>query len=77
LLLRINGELKIGVFGWDMDVPGNIFRDLVLFAARDDGGEHTMKVDYWAPGVLTYEFLSGSLHLFIVPACHVQGVVTC
>ncbi|TFY66164.1 hypothetical protein EVG20_g4918 [Dentipellis fragilis] len=44
LLLGINGELKIGDFGWSMV----------------EGRDHNEKVDYWALGVLTYEFICGA-----------------
>jgi len=64
LLLGINGELKIGDFGWSVHAPGN--RRLTLCGTLDylppemvEGKEHTEKVDYWALGVLTFEFVSG------------------
>jgi aurora kinase len=64
LLLGINGELKIGDFGWSVHAPGN--RRLTLCGTLDylppemvEGREHTEKVDYWALGVLTFEFVSG------------------
>ncbi|KAI5989127.1 kinase-like domain-containing protein [Pisolithus albus] len=64
LLLGINGELKIGDFGWSVHAPGN--RRMTLCGTLDylppemvEGKEHNEKVDYWALGVLTYEFLVG------------------
>ena len=64
LLLGINGELKIGDFGWSVHAPGN--RRLTLCGTLDylppemvERREHTEKVDYWALGVLTFEFVSG------------------
>ncbi|KAF8955294.1 kinase-like protein [Flammula alnicola] len=64
LLLGINGELKIGDFGWSVHAPGN--RRMTLCGTLDylppemvEGKEHTEKVDYWALGVLTYEFVCG------------------
>ncbi|KAL7410429.1 kinase-like domain-containing protein [Mrakia frigida] len=64
LLLGINGELKIGDFGWSVHAPGN--RRTTLCGTLDylppemvEGREHTEKVDYWALGVLAYEFLCG------------------
>ncbi|KZT11787.1 kinase-like protein [Laetiporus sulphureus 93-53] len=65
LLLGINGELKIGDFGWSVHAPGN--RRTTLCGTLDylppemvEGKEHSEKVDYWSLGVLTYEFLCGS-----------------
>ncbi|KAG1743211.1 kinase-like protein [Suillus paluster] len=65
LLLGINGELKIGDFGWSVHAPGN--RRMTLCGTLDylppemvEGREHNEKVDYWALGVLTYEFLVGN-----------------
>ncbi|KAJ3552754.1 hypothetical protein NM688_g3986 [Phlebia brevispora] len=65
LLLGINGELKIGDFGWSVHAPGN--RRKTLCGTLDylppemvEGKEHSEKVDYWALGVLTYEFIVGS-----------------
>ena len=65
LLLGINGELKIGDFGWSVHAPGN--RRKTLCGTLDylppemvEGKEHNEKVDYWALGVLTYEFLIGN-----------------
>ena len=65
LLLGINGELKIGDFGWSVHAPGN--RRLTLCGTLDylppemvEGKEHSEKVDYWALGVLTYEFIIGN-----------------
>jgi hypothetical protein len=65
LLLGINGELKIGDFGWSVHAPGN--RRMTLCGTLDylppemvEQREHNEKVDHWALGVLTYEFLVGS-----------------
>ncbi|KIM52294.1 hypothetical protein SCLCIDRAFT_569321 [Scleroderma citrinum Foug A] len=65
LLLGINGELKIGDFGWSVHAPGN--RRMTLCGTLDylppemvEGKHHNEKVDYWALGVLTYEFLVGN-----------------
>ncbi|KAF9522592.1 other/AUR protein kinase [Crepidotus variabilis] len=64
LLIGINGELKIGDFGWSVHAPGN--RRKTMCGTLDylppemvEGKEHTEKVDHWALGVLTYEFVSG------------------
>ena len=64
LLLGINGELKIGDFGWSVHAPGN--RRMTLCGTLDylppemvEGKEHNEKVDYWALGILTYEFVCG------------------
>ncbi|EIW76705.1 kinase-like protein [Coniophora puteana RWD-64-598 SS2] len=65
LLLGINGELKIADFGWSVHAPGN--RRMTLCGTLDylppemvEGKEHNERVDLWALGVLTYEFLVGS-----------------
>ncbi|THH30581.1 hypothetical protein EUX98_g3605 [Antrodiella citrinella] len=65
LLLGINGELKIGDFGWSVHAPGN--RRTTLCGTLDylppemvEGREHSEKVDLWALGVLTYEFIVGN-----------------
>jgi serine/threonine protein kinase len=64
LLIGINGELKIGDFGWSVHAPSN--RRKTMCGTLDylppemiEGKEHSEKVDYWALGVLTYEFLVG------------------
>ncbi|KAJ3515783.1 hypothetical protein NLJ89_g1546 [Agrocybe chaxingu] len=64
LLLGINGELKIGDFGWSVHAPGNRRKTLCgtlgyLPPEMVEGREHNEKVDYWALGVLTYEFVNG------------------
>ncbi|KAJ6580972.1 kinase-like protein [Mycena capillaripes] len=65
LLLGINGELKIGDFGWSVHAPG--LRRMTLCGTLDylppemvEGKEHNEKVDHWALGVLTYEFMIGA-----------------
>ena len=65
LLLGINGELKIGDFGWSVHAPCN--RRTTLCGTLDylppemvEGKVHSEKVDYWALGVLTYEFICGA-----------------
>jgi serine/threonine protein kinase len=65
LLLGINGELKIGDFGWSVHAPGN--RRMTMCGTLDylppemvEHREHNERVDHWALGVLTYEFLVGS-----------------
>ncbi|OAV98015.1 AUR protein kinase [Puccinia triticina 1-1 BBBD Race 1] len=64
LLLGVEGELKIGDFGWSVHAPGN--RRKTLCGTLDylppemvEGKDHNEKVDLWALGVLTYEFLVG------------------
>ncbi|KAG6830809.1 hypothetical protein H0H92_014658 [Tricholoma furcatifolium] len=65
LLLGLNGELKIADFGWSVHAPGN--RRTTMCGTPDylppemiEGKSHNEKVDHWALGVLTYEFLVGS-----------------
>ncbi|GAA5974520.1 hypothetical protein JCM11641_002072 [Rhodosporidiobolus odoratus] len=65
ILIGMNGELKIGDFGWSVHAPGN--RRSTLCGTLDylppemvENREHTDKVDLWALGVLTYEFLVGA-----------------
>ncbi|KAJ7171714.1 kinase-like protein [Mycena crocata] len=65
LLLGINGELKIADFGWSVHAPG--LRRMTLCGTLDylppemvEGKEHNEKVDLWALGVLTYEFMIGA-----------------
>lgn len=65
ILIGINGELKIGDFGWSVHAPSN--RRNTLCGTLDylppemvENREHTDKVDLWALGVLTYEFLVGA-----------------
>lgn len=82
LLLGINGDLKIGDFGWSVHAPSNRRKTLcgtldylppemvnVINCRRGtpsspccsqvEKKEHTEKVDHWALGVLTFEFLVG------------------
>ncbi|KAG6820976.1 hypothetical protein H0H93_008605 [Arthromyces matolae] len=65
LLLGLNGELKIADFGWSVHAPGN--RRTTMCGTPDylppemiEGKEHDERVDHWALGVLTYEFLVGA-----------------
>ncbi|KIY52408.1 kinase-like protein [Fistulina hepatica ATCC 64428] len=65
LLLGINGELKIGDFGWSVHAPGN--RRKTLCGTLDylppemiQRKRHGKWVDHWALGVLAYEFIVGS-----------------
>ncbi|KAF9265291.1 kinase-like protein [Marasmius fiardii PR-910] len=65
LLLGLNGELKIADFGWSVHAPGNRRRTMCgtldyLPPEMVEGKEHGEKVDLWALGVLTYEFLVGN-----------------
>ncbi|KAH9960336.1 kinase-like domain-containing protein, partial [Lactifluus volemus] len=64
LLLGINSELKIGDFGRSVHAPSNcrttLCGTLDYFPPEMvEGREHNEKVDYWALGVLTYEFTVG------------------
>ncbi|BGP49936.1 spindle assembly checkpoint kinase [Rhodotorula kratochvilovae] len=65
ILIGVNGELKIGDFGWSVHAPGN--RRSTLCGTLDylppemvESKDHTAAVDLWALGVLTYEFLVGT-----------------
>jgi len=64
LLLGLNGDLKIGDFGWSVHAPGN--RRKTFCGTLDylppemvEGREYDERVDYWSLGVLCYEFLCG------------------
>ncbi|KIY74289.1 kinase-like protein [Cylindrobasidium torrendii FP15055 ss-10] len=64
LLLGLDGELKIADFGWSVHAPGN--RRKTMCGTLDylppemvEGKDHTERVDHWALGVLTFEFLNG------------------
>lgn len=64
ILIGINGELKIGDFGWSVHAPG--LRRKTLCGTLDylppemvERKDHNEKVDHWALGVLAYEFLVG------------------
>ena len=64
LLIGIDGELKIGDFGWSVHAPSNRRRTMCgtldyLPPEMVEQKPHTEKVDHWALGVLTYEFLTG------------------
>jgi serine/threonine protein kinase len=64
LLIGLDGEIKIGDFGWSVHAPRN--RRSTLCGTLDylspemiEGKEHTHLVDVWSVGVLLYEFLVG------------------
>ena len=64
LLLGLNGELKIGDFGWSVHAPNS--RRQTLCGTLDylppemiEGKDHDSNVDLWSLGVLCYEFLVG------------------
>lgn len=65
LLLGIDGEIKIGDFGWSVHAPSN--RRTTMCGTLDylppemvEGRAHNNMVDNWALGVLTYEFVCGA-----------------
>ncbi|KAG8761293.1 spindle assembly checkpoint kinase [Serendipita sp. 396] len=64
LLLGIDGEIKIGDFGWSVHAPSN--RRTTMCGTLDylppemvQGRPHNNMVDNWAIGVLAYEFVCG------------------
>mmetsp|Transcript_19504 Transcript_19504/g.54259 ORF Transcript_19504/g.54259 Transcript_19504/m.54259 type:complete len:388 (-) Transcript_19504:287-1450(-) len=64
LLIGIDGDLKIGDFGWSVHAPNS--RRKTLCGTLDylppemvEGHAHDCKVDLWSLGVLAYEFLYG------------------
>lgn len=64
LLIGLNGELKIGDFGWSVHAPNS--RRKTLCGTLDylppemvEGRPHDCQVDLWSLGVLAYEFLYG------------------
>lgn len=64
LLIGLDGELKIGDFGWSVHAPSNRRRTFCgtldyLPPEMVEGKDHNEKVDHWALGVLAYEFLCG------------------
>jgi len=65
LLLDMKGDLKISDFGWSVHAPSS--RRATMCGTLDylppemiNGDTHDERVDHWALGVLTYEFLVGS-----------------
>ncbi|KAG8991361.1 spindle assembly checkpoint kinase [Tulasnella sp. JGI-2019a] len=64
LLLGVNGELKIGDFGWSVHAPSGhrgTFCGTLDYLPPEmvEGKTHNEKVDHWALGVLAYEFCCG------------------
>merc|ERR1739838_1267204 len=65
LLLDVKGDLKIADFGWSVHAPSS--RRATMCGTLDylppemvAGEYHDEKVDHWALGILTYEFIVGS-----------------
>lgn len=68
ILVGIHGEIKISDFGWSVHAPGNRRRTYCgtldylppeMVTAVNPDSSYDAKVDIWALGVLTYEFLVG------------------
>jgi len=64
LLLDMKGDLKISDFGWSVHAPSS--RRATMCGTLDylppemiEGNPHSERVDHWALGILTYEFLVG------------------
>jgi serine/threonine protein kinase len=64
LLIGLDGEIKIGDFGWSVHAPRN--RRSTLCGTLDylspemvEGKQHTFSVDVWSIGILLFEFLVG------------------
>ncbi|KAI1471580.1 kinase-like protein [Daldinia caldariorum] len=68
ILLGVHGEVKVSDFGWSVRAPGNRRRTYCgtldylppeMVDPKTEDGSYDEKVDVWALGVLTYEFLVG------------------
>ncbi|KAH8825384.1 kinase-like protein [Flagelloscypha sp. PMI_526] len=69
LLLGIEGELKIGDFGWSVHAPGQrrkTFCGTLDYLPPEMIAKQTYdrRVDHWALGVLTFEFMAGQAPFF-------------
>ena len=60
----MKGDLKISDFGWSVHAPSS--RRATMCGTLDylppemiEGHTHSERVDHWALGILTYEFLVG------------------
>ncbi|KAK9388891.1 kinase-like domain-containing protein [Lipomyces mesembrius] len=65
LLIGLDGEVKLSDFGWSVHTPSS--RRTTMCGTLDylppemvEAKDHDHKVDLWALGVLTYEFLVGN-----------------
>ena len=65
ILLDMKGDLKISDFGWSVHAPSS--RRATMCGTPDylspemiRGDTHNERVDHWALGILTYEFLVGN-----------------
>ncbi|KAI1384752.1 kinase-like protein [Hypoxylon trugodes] len=68
ILLGVHGEVKISDFGWSVHAPSNRRKTYCgtldylppeMINPKTDDDSYDEKVDLWALGVLTYEFLVG------------------
>ncbi|QPH06493.1 hypothetical protein C2857_005004 [Epichloe festucae Fl1] len=77
ILIGIHGEIKISDFGWSVHAPGNRRRTYCgtldylppeMVSAVNPDNSYDGRVDLWALGVLTYEFLVGEAPFEDTPA---------
>ncbi|KAM7215196.1 serine threonine-protein kinase [Rhypophila decipiens] len=84
ILLGIHGEIKISDFGWSVHAPSNRrttycgtldYLPPEMIVPLAPGHSYDEKVDLWALGVLTYEFLVGRAPFDDPPAITAKRIV--